>query len=252
MSFRRRLGSALGFVRPQYRYLREILILLRSRPGDFTLGNIVPYYSAWNKLAFGGGSALNDAQPWLAFAAIRFLESHLKSGMRVFEYGSGGSTAFYAKRVAEIHSIEHDSDWYERVCQSLNERGLDNCDVRYVGPRPMDTSKRADPANPEDYASLFEGFENSDFTEYAKAIDGFDDGSFDLVVVDGRARPSCAKHAMAKVKPGGYILFDNSERPHYSGIQEALAKSGWTRRAFYGPHSYVISFSCTAFWRKPI
>ncbi len=48
-------------------------------------------------------------KPWLVFDAIHFLENWLKPGMRVFEYGSGVSTFFFAQRVAEVTNEERDS-----------------------------------------------------------------------------------------------------------------------------------------------
>src|SRR5262249_53790620 len=123
--------------------------------------------------------------------------------------------------------------------------------LSFVNPQLQDPGRKLDPALPEDFSSNYEGFENKDFSSYVKTIDGFPNESFDLVVVDGRARPSCAMHAIEKVKSGKYILFDNAERKHYGPIQDLLTRSGWKRRAFYGPHSYVVEFSCTAFWQKP-
>src|SRR5208283_402812 len=44
--------------------------------------------------------------PWFSQSAIDFLESYVKPSMRVFEYGSGGSTIFFARRAKSVDSIE--------------------------------------------------------------------------------------------------------------------------------------------------
>ena len=54
---------------------------------------------------------------------------------------------------------------------------------------------------------------------YATFIDSFPDHSFDLIVIDGRARAACIQHAIRKVKKGGYLLIDNSERYDLSKIK---------------------------------
>ena len=61
------------------------------------------------------------------------------------------------------------------------------------------------------------------FQNYASAIDQFGAHSFDLVLVDGRSRPSCFKHAVPCVAPNGYIVLDNSDVPHHAArIHEVL------------------------------
>jgi predicted O-methyltransferase YrrM len=40
-------------------------------------------------------------------------------------------------------------------------------------------------------------------------------GSFDLVVVDGRARQSCLTHALPRLRGDGLVVFDNSARRRY-------------------------------------
>ena len=40
------------------------------------------------------------AIPWMNYSVVDFLEERLAPSWRVFEYGSGGSTAWWAARVA--------------------------------------------------------------------------------------------------------------------------------------------------------
>lgn len=58
-------------------------------------------------------------------------------------------------------------------------------------------------------------YANASFEEYVKSIEEYPDESFDLVLVDGRHRSFCIPHAIPKVRPGGYLMLDNSDRRGY-------------------------------------
>ena len=75
------------------------------------------------------------------------------------------------------------------------------------------------------------GFEGLDFHDYVAALDDTD-GSFDLIVVDGRARNACFHRAVSRLAPDGVLVFDNVDRERY---RSAIASSPlpveveWTR-----------------------
>jgi hypothetical protein len=58
--------------------------------------------------------------------------------------------------------------------------------------------------------------------------------SFDMVLVDGRARIACLYRAVDKVAPGGALVLDNSD---YERYQPALVNflPAWRRRDFTAP-----------------
>src|SRR5262245_18982304 len=60
-----------------------------------------------------GKTSLDLELPWFSYAAIDFLEDYLEPNMSVCEYGSGGSTLFFAKRTRSVFSIENDPRWFE-------------------------------------------------------------------------------------------------------------------------------------------
>lgn len=192
---------------------------------------------AWAQTTFGTATPLDNEQPWLTFSATRFLETYLKPDMHVFEWGSGGSTCFYSRRVARVCSIEHDEAWFQRVQAHLAREGISNVELRCA---PADLENGT--AIPQEYWSSVGRF----FRAYAHAIDRYEDATFDLVVVDGRARRACTRRALSKVKVGGVLLLDNSERedvvPAFSLFEAAL----WTRMDFDGPGPSSI---WPAFWR---
>ncbi len=181
-----------------------------------------------------GRSPLRDGLPWMTFSAIHWLKAHIKPNFRVFEWGSGGSTLFFSQRVASVVSVEHDAQWYAHVKTELAKRGVSNCE--YI------LKQAATGYQPE------RDLENADFfQDYVGAIDGFADGSFDLVIVDGSARVACAKRALSKLRKGGYLLLDNSDRAFYGEVYQMLAD--YQRFNFNGIVPHTKRLSTTSVWK---
>lgn len=142
-----------------------------------------------------GKTPLDLELPWFSYAAIDFLKSFLEPHMSVCEYGSGGSTLFFARRVKSVFSIEDNPQWFERVSHRLEEARIKNVTIKLF---PFDFK------NPV-------GFEHS---SYLHAIP---EEHFDVIVVDGseewtQVRPVCFAKAEARMKRGGIIVVDDSWR----------------------------------------
>ena len=120
--------------------------------------------------------------PWLTSAAVSYLNDYLTQDMRGFEWGSGRSTKWFAKRVGKLVSVEDDQSWFNRV---RSDRLL-NVDYRYA------------PTN--------EGCKS-----YFGQITEFPDGFFDFVLVDGSCRDLCIRAVASKVRSGGLIVVDNAD-----------------------------------------
>lgn len=123
--------------------------------------------------------------PWLTEAAILFLDSWLRANDTGIEWGSGRSTIWLAERVDSLLSIEHDGAWSTMVANGLKAKSLE-CKVRRLQ-RPLDES-------------------------YEGAAETVPDRSLDFALVDGRRRLHCMKVIVPKIKPGGILILDNSER----------------------------------------
>jgi protein-L-isoaspartate O-methyltransferase len=80
----------------------------------------------------------------MPFQAANWLHHYLNRNMKVFEYGSGGSTIFFAERVAEVFSVEHDSKWHAQVSRALAQRRLTNCTYELHEPKPIATALSAE------------------------------------------------------------------------------------------------------------
>lgn len=133
---------------------------------------------------------IHPSDPWLTRNAIKELSRFLTPSMVAFEWGSGRSTVWIARRVKRLVSVEHHPEWYAKIAQRLRVSHLSNVDYRCC----------ASGAAREEYASQ---------------IDEFADGSFDMVLIDGEGRNRCIRHAAPKVRVGGYIVVDNADTPGY-------------------------------------
>ncbi len=154
---------------------------------------------------FHRAMALDLELPWFPYAAIDFLQEYLKPHMTVFEYGSGGSTLFFARRVRYVYSTEDNAEWYQRVCGRLNEKWLSNVHVKFC---PFDFKNPA-------------GFEKSAY------LHSLPDEPLDVIVIDGTeewalVRPICFRLAEQRIQPGGIIIVDDSWRyPELRGDHRA-------------------------------
>jgi len=231
-------------------YMGQSMLALRrhSRSRD-SIADLIRRYPRWRASFKPGTRALTDGLPWLGFSVIRLLERYLQPGMRVFEYGSGGSTLFFARCGANVVSVEHNPRWHLQVCAFVKAGQPSACDLRLVEPEDAATPE-ADSSDPDGYASSDPAYQGKSFGKYAAAIDALPDACLDMVLIDGRARPSCLRHAVRKVRPGGMIVLDNTERENYWAAMKAMPPP-FLRRDFFGPCPYVTSFTLATVWQAP-
>lgn len=149
--------------------------------------------------------------PWWTFDAIDAVDQLLaeKPGARVFEWGSGASTVWLAKRAREVISVEHDSNWADVVAPRI--AGFNHATLIRVAAQKQGQ-----------IGSGKFGFEGQYFDNYVAAIRDLA-GQFDLIVIDGRAREACLDEALPRLAPGGRILFDDFKRARY---RKAVADRG--------------------------
>ena len=164
-------------------------------------------------------------RPWIVPAAIGFLRRRIRSGWSVLELGAGRSTPWFARRAGAVLSFEDNEFWADQARERLRELGLTNVVLRHL---PV------------------EGFKNE--------VDLLPESSFDLVVVDflesaAVTRVDVLKPAIRKVRPGGLLLLDDSDRPGYAEAFELLA--GWRFRKFAGVKDGWPEACETGFFRRP-
>src|SRR6266567_4290914 len=155
--------------------------------------NYIPRYVSHNVL--NHKSPLTLEVPWFSYAAIDFLEKILRPGLAVCEFGSGGSTLFFARRVKSVYSIEDNPKWFELVSRWLKEKGVPNVELRLLRPVSKNSA----------------GFDKS------ACLHAVPDRSFDVFVLGGGddetpLRPLCFQYLEKRVPPGGIIVVDDSWR----------------------------------------
>jgi hypothetical protein len=123
-----------------------------------------------------------DPIPWITYPAIDFLKQFNYSESLVFEWGSGYSTLWWAKRCKEITSVESYSKWYELLKPKL-------------------------PSNVVYLTCAIQVDEEMKFFLES-------DSTYDVIIVDhfGPFRKHCCEIAPQKLNPGGIILLDNSDQ----------------------------------------
>lgn len=158
--------------------------------------------------------------PWYTYSSIAFLEGRTRPGMRIFEYGSGNSTLWWAKRVQSVVSCENDESWFRKI----SAISPDNVDYRHCALEPGG--------------------------EYCKMISRFD-REFDIVIIDGRDRVNCARNSLCALKEDGIVIWDNSDREKYQEGYDFLLRNGFRRIDFWGLGPINSYQWCTSvFYRK--
>lgn len=138
------------------------------------------------------------------------IEEKLADGGRVFEFGSGASTVWLAGMADKVRAVEHDSDWYTETRRALKEAG-----------------RRA-------------GVVLWEWQRMAEAIRNRGNFSYDLILIDclDRVRIQALSIARDWVKPGGWIVLDDSHWPMLWGADELMAD--FSKRGVYnGLHTRV-------------
>lgn len=138
--------------------------------------------------------------PWITYPASFLLAERVPSEARVFEYGSGQSTRWWASRVAQVTSCEHDAEWAARIAADLPSNAL-------LLHRPRGDS-------------------------YINAVT--DGGPYEVIVIDGRDRVACARSAMTALAPDGVIVWDNTDREYYAPGITSLVDAGFAHLPLKG------------------
>jgi hypothetical protein len=185
------------------------------------------HFQEWRR-TLSDKSPFSNRQPWMTFDAIYYLRSNLRSHFVVFEWGSGGSTLFFRECCKSVITVEHDIDFAHIMEPLLNQEFASDLHQYIVAP-PTDNDEEVEGCK----SLMIPG----SFANYVRSIDNYDDQSFDVISVDGRSRNSCINAAIGKLRNGGLLIIDNSERLQYSKGLECVPQS-WKRLSFPGCGPY--------------
>jgi predicted O-methyltransferase YrrM len=176
--------------------------------------NMIPKY--FGESIIKGLTPLELQLPWISFTAIEALEDLLTQNMRVAEFGGGGSTMFFAKRVSSVLCIESSPEWLALIQQKLDATGVKNVEFALL---PYDVR---------------------DVDAYAVSphLYRLNEENFDVILVDGYEedvplRPTCFWHAENYIKEGGIIIVDDSWR--YLELRQKNKAKKWIEYRSIGP-----------------
>jgi Methyltransferase domain len=134
----------------------------------------------WNRTQLVLHERHHPDWPWITKDAVLWLDSHIDGSKVGFEWGSGKGTVWLAKRSRHLTSVEHHFEWAAKVRQNLSDAKVANVDYRLV-----------------------------EESAYLSVINEFADGSLDFVVLDGLFREQALGLSLVKIRPGGFLAFDN-------------------------------------------
>ena len=131
-----------------------------------------------------------SSSPWLVYSATAHIVPFV-SGKRIFEFGSGMSTLWFAERSLEVVSVESNSEWYFSVVGHAHAQRCKNVRVIYADSK----------------------------ASYLAAI-AQAGGKFDLILIDGLYRKDCVALARAYLNPNGIAIVDNTDADN--GLSETV------------------------------
>jgi hypothetical protein len=160
--------------------------------------------------------ARGEPIPWITYPAIRFLAPRIQQHLKVFEFGSGYSTLWWARRVSQITSVEHDAEWHRIVAAQA-------------------------PGN----VTLL----HAKGDEYVRAAIG---KKWDIIVNDGICRPDCARNAIDSLAAGGVLIWDNTDEIEDRDGHDFMDQSGFRRIDFWGLGPLMVCESCTTVFYRTV
>lgn len=206
----------------------------RGRPEEGTRAS--RFHSARGRMPISGWLRLPAARlrarlgrvperPWIVPAAVGWLGRRTKRRWTVLELGSGRSTLWLARRVSRVLSFEDNEYWLARGRELLGQAGIENAELRRLA-----------------------------VERFAPEVAALPDEGFDLIVVDFLESPwadrvEAVRAARSKLRPGGYLLLDDSDRSAYAEAFELLR--GWRRRRFVGVKDGWPLVCETTIFRRP-
>ncbi|MBF2005158.1 class I SAM-dependent methyltransferase [Chlorogloeopsis fritschii PCC 9212] len=180
-------------------------------------------YWIWEKL--------HPDAPWMCPATVEFCKKYLSHSMSVLEFGSGRSSVWFGKRVANLTSIEYNADWYQSVKKKIATANLDNVDLRLI----LLNHPSSEPEQ--------ENYERC--PNYVAVLDEFEDESLDFVIVDGHYRTNCTRKCLSKIKPSGYLLIDDTNK--WNSLDVLKIPQDWSV-----VHQSTNGLKTAMIWQKPL
>ncbi len=209
------------------------------------------YFFRWRKSLINGANSVKDELPWITFNAIDYISKHLNSNSKVFEFGGGGSTLFFLKNKVTVYTVEHDEKWFDVLKNVVTEKKYSNWTGYFIEAEKGVLFEKPDKSEPLHFFTEDSNYLNCNFKSYASKINEFENGFFDIVLVDGRSRASCIHQSILKIKKNGLLVLDNSDRSYYTArIKQMIEDNFDLVLTNYAPSPYSKDFTHTTIWVK--
>jgi len=181
-------------------------------------------------------------EPWMDPAEIDVIAAFLRPSTVMLEFGSGGSTLHWSKRVAKLYTVEHTPVWRDQVAEGCRQAGCTNVELLAFPPDraafdrlgctprgiyepsslPNWCSPNFDPAwreaSTEDRVAVFK--------DYIGAAAATGESRFDVVLVDGRCRGECAIAVLPFIDERSVVLIHDwllEEEGIMPGVEQGTA-----------------------------
>lgn len=232
-------------------YLKESVKFRKIRPQDFNLWSLVKFFPVWlwNMYSIRETLMIGD-RPRFTFQATHFLTSVVNNKMRVYEYGTGESTLFFARYVKEVIAVDCNSIILYKVKDAIIEKGYLNSRINLIHPKYDCTYFGRNFWEPDLYLSVLKDYSGQTFEEYAKSIEKYPDGYFDIISINKPVQFACLRQAIKKLNEGGYIVLDDVNEAEYSWIDKIFDNYNWRKIIFYGASPLRSYFKSTYLWKK--
>lgn len=192
------------------------------------------------------GSAL----PWMTYPFIEFITKTLQPNHRIFEFGSGSSTLFFAKKVEKVIALESDKKWHEIMRRKLSEANVKNVELILMEDA-LENSEYENFVKNHTKQKTEDSIKNLSEQEASDSFIGdLASQKFDFIIIDSLKRFACAQNSIAALKPDGAIILDDSERPNYKKIFDFFDNRGFKKQDFFGiaPGQFKLK-NTTIFWQ---
>jgi predicted O-methyltransferase YrrM len=137
--------------------------------------------------------------------------------LRIFEYGSGGSSVYFPlflrqrRRTFTWFALEHDAGWAHEVCRSLAKHGLHDVHVLLTAIPDVTAARLNDATYRRHIVNGGRRVNYAAYTETPRRLHG----PYDFILIDGRDRKRCVETSIPLLRPGGFVALHDAQRAYY-------------------------------------